>query len=212
MKPKTRRYPIVFLTFVAAIWLVIELIVVNWPELGFDLVPAIGTAVAQEARGDAAAAPARTPPISYPEFPIEKGRMRLFHIGLVVSDLEKSVDFYTNMLGFRVIRYQNLYPYNAAFIWTGDGEPIVELMQPMPNAKGAASIGFGHLGLFVENVDDLYEKTIAAGHTWRGEPRRPGPGAPYMGFIKDPDGNNVEIMENPPGSRCTSCHRGPHLN
>jgi predicted lactoylglutathione lyase len=65
--------------------------------------------------------------------------------------------------------------------------------------------------LFVENVDDLYEKTITAGAAWHSEPRRPGPGAPYMGFIKDPDGNRVEIMANPKGG-CTSCHRGPHLN
>ena len=208
MKPKKSYYPVVLLLSVAAIWLARELIAVDWSGLA----PVIATAEAQDTGGGATSASTRTPPIHYPEFPIEKGRTRLFHMSLVVSDLEKSVDFYTNMLGFKVIRYQNLYPYNAAFIWTGDGEPIIELMQAIPDAKGAAPVGFGHLGLFVENVDELYDKTIAAGATWRSEPRRPGPGAPYMGFIKDPDGNAVEIMANPPGARCTSCHRGPHLN
>jgi lactoylglutathione lyase len=207
MKPKKSHYPVIFLLSVAAIWLARELIAVDWSGLA----PVIATAQAQESSGGASSTSTRTPPIHYPDFPIEKGRTRLFHISLVVADLEESVDFYTNMLGFKVIRYQNMSPYNAAFIWTGDGEPIIELMQAMPDAEGAAPVGFGHLGLFVENVDDLYEKTITAGATWHSEPRRPGPGAPYMGFIKDPDGNRVEIMANPKGG-CTSCHRGPHLN
>ena len=70
------------------------------------------------------------PPIYFPPFPIEEGRGRLFHMGLNVRDLDTSVAFYRDKLGFKVIRYQEFGDIaSSAFITTGDGEPIVELMQ-----------------------------------------------------------------------------------
>lgn len=152
------------------------------------------------------------PPIYFPPFPIEQGRGRLFHMGLNVTDLDTSVEFYRDKLGFKVIRYQEFGDIaSSAFITTGDGEPIIELMQVKREREGVASVGFSHLGMFVDDVDRLYEESRKAGAKWQGEPASPGPGAPYMGFMLDPDGNRVEVMENPKAG-CTSCHRGPHLN
>ncbi len=133
-------------------------------------------------------------------------------MGLNVADLDASVEFYRDKLGFKVIRYQEFGDIaSSAFITTGDGEPIVELMQVKLEREGVASVGFSHLGMFVDDVDRIYEESTKAGAKWQGEPARPGPGAPYMGFMLDPDGNMIEVMENPKGG-CTSCHRGPHLN
>lgn len=152
------------------------------------------------------------PPIYFPPFPIEEGRGRFFHIALNVRDLDTSVEFYRDQLRFKVIRYQEFGDIaSSAFITTGDGEPIIELMQMKREVEGVPSIGFSHLGIFVEDVDRYYDESIKAGATWQGPPAAPGRGAPVMGFMIDPDGNRVEVMANPKGG-CTSCHRGPHLN
>jgi lactoylglutathione lyase len=150
----------------------------------------------------------------YPPFPIEKGRIRLFHLGLRVKDLDKSVDFYCNKLGFKLLRTQDMGFIKMAFISTGDGEPLIELEQITQDIKGFPKEGFSHVGLFVYDVDDLYKVSKEKGVKWEGMPASPGPGAPYMGFMIDPDGYRIEIMENPKGSKayCQSCHRGPHLN
>jgi len=185
-----------------------------WPDAPADGWLPIDTAHAQQPAGKAGnqAAQRKRPPIFFPPFPIEEGRGRLFHMGLNVADLDTSVEFYRDKLGFRVIRYQEFGDIaSSAFIATGDGEPIIELMQVKKEREGIPSVGFSHLGMFVDDVDRIYAESTKAGAKWAGEPAAPGPGAPYMGFMLDPDGNRVEVMENPKAG-CTSCHRGPHLN
>ena len=71
--------------------------------------------------------------------------------------------------------------------------------------------GFSHVGIFVQDVDAIYEKSIEYGAEWRMKPTVLGPGAPYFGSMRDPVGYEIEVMENPTGG-CVSCHRGPHLN
>lgn len=171
----------------------------------------IDTALAQPAEATAAKAEKRRPPIYFPPFPIEEGRGRFFHIGLGVTDLDASVAFYRDQLGFKVIRYQEFGEIaSTAFIQTGDGEPIIELMQAKMDREGIPSLGLTHIGIFIDDVDSIYARTSEAGATWEGKPAPLGPGAPYAGFIRDPDGTRIEVMENPKGG-CASCHRGPHL-
>lgn len=151
-------------------------------------------------------------PIHYPPFSKEQDGLRLFHVSLIVADLDKSVEFYRDQLGFRVVRYQEMGGFQrVAFMSSGDGEPLIELKQMLKDITGMPTEGFSHLGVFVEDVDAVYEKTTAAGVTWASKPRMPGPGAPYMGFIVDPDGYEIEVMQNPTGD-CVSCHRRPHLD
>jgi catechol 2,3-dioxygenase-like lactoylglutathione lyase family enzyme len=160
-----------------------------WPDAVTDRWLPIDAAHAQQPAGDAnkQGAQRKRPPVFFPPFPIEEGRGRLFHLGLGVADLDASVEFYRDQLGFKVIRYQEFGDVaSTAFIWTGDGEPIIELMQAKKDREGVPSLGLTHLGLFSDDVDR------------------------YAGFIIDPDGNRVEVMENPKGG-CTSCHRAPHL-
>ncbi len=183
------------------------------PSGSIDPLAMIGAANSQETNTDAteqSAAPSRIP-IHFPAFPIEKGRKRLFHVGVMVKDIEKSIDFYVNELGFKHIRTQDFGFLKIAFISTGDGEPMIELEQFMTKIEGMETEGFSHIGIFVDDVDALYAESTENGVAWQGKPARPGPGAPYMGFMLDPDGYRLEIMENPQG-RCTTCHRGPHLN
>ena len=153
----------------------------------------------------------RTPPIFFPEFPIEEGRIRLFHVSYIVDDLEKSIEFYRDVLGFKHIRTQDMGFQRIAFISTGDGEPQIELKEVTAPFRGMPTEGFSHVGIFVQDVDAIYEKSIEYGAEWRMKPTVLGPGAPYFGSMRDPDGYEIEVMENPTGG-CVSCHRGPHLN
>jgi catechol 2,3-dioxygenase-like lactoylglutathione lyase family enzyme len=104
-----------------------------------------------------------------PPFPIEEGRGRLFHLGLGVADLDASVEFYRDQLGFKVIRYQEFGDVaSTAFIWTGDGEPIIELMQAKKDREGVPSLGLTHLGLFSDDMRDSLSTLMATGSkSWK---------------------------------------------
>jgi lactoylglutathione lyase len=151
-------------------------------------------------------------PTHYPPFTKEQQGLRLFHVSMIVKDLDKSVEFYRDQLGFRVVRFQEMGGFQrVAFMSSGDGEPLIELKQMLKDIKGMPMEGFSHIGVFVEDVDAVYEQTSAAGVTWRSKPRMPGPGAPYMGYIVDPDGYEIEVMQNPVND-CVTCHRRPHVD
>ena len=135
----------------------------------------------------------------------------IVHNEKVVDDLEKSIEFYRDVLGFKHIRTQDMGFQKIAFISTGDGEPQIELKEVTAPFRGMPTEGFSHVGIFVQNVDAIYEKSIEYGAEWRMKPTVLGPGAPYFGSMRDPDGYEIEVMENPTGG-CVSCHRGPHLN
>jgi hypothetical protein len=62
--------------------------------------------------------------------------------------------------------------------------------------------------VFVSDANSFYETSLADGATWEGSLFETQNG--QMGFMIDPDGYRVEVMENPQGN-CGACHRGPHL-
>jgi lactoylglutathione lyase len=150
--------------------------------------------------------------LDFPPFPVEHGRIRFFHVSLAVEDLDRSIDFYVNKLGFKLLRTQDVRFQKMAFIATGDGEPIIELVQIIKPLPGMKTEGFLHLGLFADDVDTIYKESREKGVEWSASPRRYGPGAPYLGFATDPDGYEIEILENPVPADCVTCHRAPHLD
>jgi catechol 2,3-dioxygenase-like lactoylglutathione lyase family enzyme len=204
---KDRRYRLIGISLGILITLVTaDLAIRIWPGLVKGPIRFASEAHAQ----DSGSRP-RTAPIVYPEFPIEEGRTRLFHVSYIVEDLEKSIEFYRDVLGFKHIRTQDMGFQRLGFISTGDGEPQIELKEVSAPFRGMPTEGFSHVGVFVQDVDAVYERSIEYGAEWRMKPTVLGPGAPYFGSMRDPDGYEIEVMENPTGG-CVSCHRGPHLN
>jgi lactoylglutathione lyase len=193
--------------------LVIGLFVIDFswrlaPSLSSQVGHIIPAANSQESESAAATSAM----MDYPPFSVEKGSKRLYHVGVRVEDIDKSIDFYVDKLGFQLIRTQDMGFLKLAFLWTGDGETQLELEQWRVEGESLPPVGgLTHLGMFVDDVDAVYEKLLAEGVEWEREPARFGPGAPSASFAHDPDGVRLEIMENPK-SNCTSCHRGPHLN
>ena len=156
--------------------------------------------------------PDSPPFVEYAEYPREHGRTRFFHVGLIVEDLQASIDYYRKHFGFKLIRTQHTEgsPWHLALLTTGSGEPILELEQYVRESDGPPT-GIAHIGMFVSDVSEFYEASRADGAIWEGElVGGVSPTFPRMGFMIDPDGYRVEVMQNPRGN-CTSCHRGPHL-
>ena len=125
---------------------------------------------------------------------------RLLHTMIRVLDLEKSLDFYTRLLGMKVQRRKD-FPtgeFTLAFVGYGDeaDSTVVELThnwpQKEPYQMGSA---FGHLAI---SVKDIYAACEWLKQEGVKIPRPPGPmkhGGSVIAFIEDPDGYKIELIQ-----------------
>jgi len=125
---------------------------------------------------------------------------RILHTMIRVLDLEKSIDFYTRLLGMNLLRRKD-YPsgeFTLAFVGYGDeeSEAVIELThnwgQKTPYEIGS---GFGHLAI---GVPDIYGTCAALSKEGVKIPRPPGPmkhGGSVIAFVEDPDGYKIELIE-----------------
>lgn len=125
---------------------------------------------------------------------------RLLHTMIRVKDLDKSLDFYTRLLGMKQLRKQD-YPggeFTLAFVGYGEEKDhtVIELThnwgQEEPYSLGN---GFGHLAI---GVPDIYGTCAQLEKEGVKIPRPPGPmkhGSTVIAFIEDPDGYKIELIE-----------------
>ncbi|KEA64827.1 Lactoylglutathione lyase [Marinobacterium lacunae] len=124
--------------------------------------------------------------------------MRLLHTMLRVSDLEKSLSFYTNVLGMKLLRRKD-YPegkFTLAFIGYGDesDNTVLELTHNWDTNSYDLGNAYGHIAIEVEDVYAACDSIKAKG----GEVvREAGPmkhGSSILAFVKDPDGYMIELL------------------
>jgi lactoylglutathione lyase len=125
---------------------------------------------------------------------------RLLHTMIRVRDLDKSIDFYTRLLGMKLLR-RNDYPdgkFTLAFVGYGDeiDHSVIELThnwgQEEPYDIGT---GFGHIALGVPDIVKACDALAAEGAKI---PRPPGPmkhGTTIIAFVEDPDGYKIELIQ-----------------
>lgn len=113
--------------------------------------------------------------------------VNLHHLLLVVSDIERSKDFYLNTLGFNERVDAKPLPDGRRFIATREG---LGLTAGDPGAPRQLD----HLAFEVTNVDAMYKKLKAAGAEFPRGPVGPGPYGKAI-YTKDPDGNTLELFE-----------------
>jgi len=125
---------------------------------------------------------------------------RLLHTMLRVFDLERSLHFYVDIMGMKLLRRKD-YPsgeFTLAFVGYGDesDQAVIELThnwgQKEPYSIGS---GYGHIAFGVPDIYGLCEKLGAAGARIT---RPPGPmkhGGSVIAFIEDPDGYKIELIE-----------------
>lgn len=125
--------------------------------------------------------------------------MRMLHTMLRVGNLEKSIAFYTQVLGMKVLR-QHDFPdgkFTLAFVGYGDEKDhtVIELTYNYGVTSYDMGKAFGHIALEVDNADAACEKVKLAGGK---VVREAGPmmhGKTVIAFVEDPDGYKVEFIE-----------------
>jgi len=127
-------------------------------------------------------------------------QFRLDHTMIRVCNLEKSLDFYTRLLGMKVLRNTD-YPngrFTNVFIGYGPENVTTTLElthnwdQEVPYEKGKA---YGHLAFNVESVVDAMTFLESEGVTIRSPAKAMNHGTRMLGFVEDPDGYVIELNE-----------------
>mgnify|MGYP001109090628 CR=1 FL=1 len=124
--------------------------------------------------------------------------MRILHTMLRVGDLQKSIAFYTEILGMKLLRQKD-YPdgkFTLAFVGYGDesDNTVIELTHNWDTDNYDLGTGFGHLAL---EVDDVYSATDDIRQRGGKVIRDAGPmnaGTTIIAFVEDPDGYQIELI------------------
>jgi lactoylglutathione lyase len=125
--------------------------------------------------------------------------VRMLHTMLRVGDLDRSIEFYTNILGMRLLRRKD-YPggkFTLAFVGYGDeaDHTVIELTHNWDTSSYDLGNGFGHIALAVENAAAACEAIRQQGGK---VVREAGPmqhGTTIIAFVEDPDGYRIELIE-----------------
>ena len=125
--------------------------------------------------------------------------MRVLHTMIRVGDLDRSIQFYTDVLGMKLLRRKD-YPegkFTLAFVGYGDESDtaVIELTHNWDTDSYEMGTGFGHVAIGVGDIyqvcDDIREQGGVIS-------REPGPmkhGTTVIAFVKDPDGYAIELIE-----------------
>ncbi len=126
--------------------------------------------------------------------------MRILHTMLSVSNLERSIDFYTQVLGMQLLRMSENpeYKYSLAFLGFDGGNPDqaeIELTYNWGVESYDMGTAYGHIALGVPDAYAACEKIKAAGGNVT---REAGPvmgGTTVIAFVTDPDGYKIELIQ-----------------
>lgn len=124
--------------------------------------------------------------------------MRILHTMLRVGDLEKSIAFYTEVLGMTLLRRKDYEEgrFTLAFIGYGNEaeNTVIELTHNWDTDRYDLGTGYGHIAIEVHDVYKACEQIKAAGGK---VVREAGPmkhGTSILAFVEDPDGYRIELL------------------
>ncbi|MBY0267797.1 MAG: lactoylglutathione lyase [Burkholderiales bacterium] len=125
--------------------------------------------------------------------------MRLLHTMIRVGDLQRSIDFYTQVLGMRLLRKTD-YPggrFTNAFVGYDDESraAVLELTHNWDTTSYDMGNGFGHVAV---EVEDAYKTCDEVKKRGGKVSREPGPmkhGTTVIAFVEDPDGYKIEFVQ-----------------
>ena len=125
--------------------------------------------------------------------------MRMLHTMLRVGDMKRSVDFYTKVLGMKLLRTTDRpdQKYSLAFVGYDDEErtAVLELTYNYGVDKYEMGGAFGHIAIGVPDVAGACNKVRAAGGKVTREPGPVKGGTSVIAFVEDPDGYKIEFIE-----------------
>ncbi|MDP2715998.1 lactoylglutathione lyase [Rheinheimera sp.] len=125
--------------------------------------------------------------------------MRMLHTMLRVGNLEKSIAFYTEVLGMKLLRQSENteYKYTLAFVGYGDESEhtVLELTYNWDTDSYDLGNAYGHIALEVENVYEACDKIRAKGGVISREPGPVKGGTTEIAFVRDPDNYAIELIQ-----------------
>ncbi|HBK8275275.1 TPA: lactoylglutathione lyase, partial [Salmonella enterica subsp. enterica serovar Typhimurium] len=125
--------------------------------------------------------------------------MRLLHTMLRVGDLQRSIAFYTNVLGMKLLRTSENpeYKYSLAFVGYGPEteEAVIELTYNWGVESYDMGNAYGHIALSVDNAAEACERIRQNGGNVTREAGPVKGGSTIIAFVEDPDGYKIELIE-----------------
>ena len=131
--------------------------------------------------------------------------MRFLHTMLRVGNLQRSIDFYTHVMGMKLLRTTERpeQKYSLAFVGYGNNPDHAEIELTYNHGVDTYELGtaFGHLALGVPDVHAACDTIRTQAAQYGGQiTREPGPvkgGNTVIAFVTDPDGYKIELIERP---------------
>lgn len=125
--------------------------------------------------------------------------MRLLHTMIRVGDLERSLRFYTEVLGMRLLRRKD-YPdgkFTLAFVGYGEEaeHAVIELTYNWGVDKYELGNAFGHIAIGVRDIYATCDEIKTRGGKVTREPGPMKHGSTVIAFVEDPDGYKLELIE-----------------
>ena len=125
--------------------------------------------------------------------------MRFAHVMIRVEDLDKSIDFYTGILGMKILNKIDNEEYKYTLIFLGYGDisdhTVIELTHNWGDNKYEHGNAFGHLCMQVDNVYETCNTIKKKGGVITREAGPVKGGSQIIAFIKDPNGYQIELIE-----------------
>lgn len=126
--------------------------------------------------------------------------MRILHTMLRVGDLQRSIKFYQEVLGMRLLRTSENpeYKYSLAFLGYDDEDKsaVLELTYNWGVESYELGTAYGHIAIGVDNIYQTCEAVKAAGGKVTREAAPVKGGTTLIAFVEDPDGYKIEFIEN----------------
>ena len=125
--------------------------------------------------------------------------MRILHTMLRVGDMQRSIDFYTQVMGMKLLRTTDRpeQKYSLAFVGYGDerSHAVLELTYNYGVDSYDLGSAFGHIAIAVDDAYAACEKIRAAGGNVTREPGPVKGGTTVIAFVTDPDGYKIELIQ-----------------
>ena len=125
--------------------------------------------------------------------------MRMLHTMLRVGDLDKSIKFYCDILGMKLLRRKD-YPggeFTLAFVGYGEEKDntVIELTYNWGVEEYDLGKGYGHIALGVDDIYGTCDRIKAQGGKVSREPGPMKHGSTVIAFVEDPDGYKIELIQ-----------------
>lgn len=123
--------------------------------------------------------------------------MKFLHTMIRVKDIDASLKFYTELLNMKLDKKKRLDDCELYFLNDEDGTCQIELTYNDETPKEGYTNGsaFGHFAFSVDSLDEFTEKLHSLGYEYLYEPFDLNGKGTKIAFIKDPDGNEIEMIE-----------------